>query len=293
MRHCHSLPGWNPDFATISEMYAPLRHLADAFAGFEQWPDLVDYESFLETWPEAITTLAGKPLSIVAQDGRPGSFEEHYAPRIYKTGEIQTRRQNWHDFFQYLTWFMFPRAKAVINSMHVPYARARLESGHAQGHRSAMENLLSLFDEGGALIVSSEPLLLQLIREFKWKELFWQRRNEIPHNLACITFGHAMYEKGLASYLGMTANAILIATDASFFSKTNQQQLQWLDDKLAAWFRDGDVLTQPGDLQPFPVLGMPGWDERNADECYYDNQAYFRPGRKGNRQVTILNANDC
>ncbi len=236
-------------------MYKPLLHLAKEFVSFEQWPGLEAYQGLLDEWPEPIQTLAGKPIRIVVQEGKPGSFEEHYAPRIYMTGELQTRAENWHDFFQYLTWFMFPKTKALINSIHLPYAQQRIESGVESGRRSPIENMLSLFDEGGAVIVSSDASLLQLIRDFKWKELFWKRRDELQNHLACITFGHAMYEKGLAPYTGMTANSILIKTDQSFFQQENMQQLQWLDNKLVDILRGGDVLKQPKDLQPFPILG--------------------------------------
>ena len=248
-------------------MYAPLRHLAKHFAKSSQWPGLQDYQALLDAWPEPIRTRAGKPLRIVAQDGKPDSFEEHYAPRIYKTGELQTRCENWHDFFQLLTWFMFPETKAVINSLHLPYAQQRIETTHELGRRTPIENMLSLFDEGGVVIVSSDASLLQLVREFRWKELFWQRRDELEQKLACITFGHAMYEKGLAPYLGMTANAILIEADKTFFEQQLTAQLEWLDKQLAAIFRAGNVLTKPKDLHPFPILGMPGWDEANCAEA--------------------------
>ncbi len=269
-------------------MYAPLRHLAKHFSAFKQWPVLPDYQQFLNIWPDTITTLTGQPLKVVAQDGKPGCFEEHYAPRIFKTGELQTRTENWHDFFQYLTWFMFPQTKAEINAIHLPYARQRIEVMQQHGQRTPVENMLSLFDEGGAIIVSSDRSLLQLCREFKWKQLFWQRRDELAKKLACITFGHAMYEKGLAPYIGMTANCILIEADQAFFLKKNAQQLQWLDEQLAALFKAGEVLNGPKDLQPFPILGLPGWDSGNDVEKYYDNTNYFRPGRKGNHPSVLV-----
>lgn len=267
-------------------MYAPLRHLAKHFAKFSRWPELQDYQALLDARPEPILTHAGIPLRVVDQDGKPGSFEEHYAPRIYKTGELQTRRENWHDFFQLLTWCMFPQTKALINAFHLPYVQKRIETKQELGRRTPIENMLSLFDEGGVVVVSSDASLLQLVREFGWKKLFWQHRAALKHKLACITFGHAMYEKGLAPYIGMTANAVLIETDTSFFEQQSTAQLQWLDKQLAAIFRAGDVLTKPRDLQPFPILGMPGWDEANSAEAYYDNADYFRPGRGGGKKQT-------
>lgn len=262
-------------------MYAPLRHLAARFAGFDHWPQLADYQAMLDERAEPIRTLAGKALTVVAQDDTPDRFEDHYAPRIYRSGELQTRRHNWHDFFQFLSWLMFPATKAAINAAHLPQARRRLELRGERGRRSPLENMLSLFDEGGAVIVSADARLLQMIREFRWHELFWRCRDELGGKLACISFGHALYEKGLAPYLGMTANTLLIETDASFFDRTNSEQLAWLDQKLAALFCAGEVLTQPKDLHPFPILGMPGWDKDNGCERYYRNTHYFRPGRRG------------
>lgn len=279
MIHKEQLPDWHGDFASASPLFNPLLHLLEPFRDCTDWPSLALMQQVLEDWPEPIRTLAGKALSIVPQDGRPQNFEQHYAPRIYMTGEIQTRTENWHDFFQYLTWFIFAESKAEINALHVPRARARIESGKDLGARSPLENMLSLFDEGGAVLVSSDESLLQLVRDFDWHTLFWQRRTELAENFDCVVYGHAMYEKGLAPYLGMTANTILLPASAEYFQWPMQQRLQWIDATLAGIFRDGQIYSRPRDLQPFPILGMPGWDEQNASEDYYHNIRYFRPGR--------------
>lgn len=271
--------GWSPDFYLRSPLYEPISEIAEHFAEFTAWPTLDDYQHLLEARDEPIRLLSGKPLRIVAQDGKPHSFADHYAPRIYLSGEIQTRTENWHDFFQYLTWFIFPRSKAEINALHLPRARQRLDNGES-GRRTPLENMLSLFDEGGAVIAASDPSLLRLIREFRWKELFWQRRDELAGKLHCITFGHAIYEKGLTPYLGMTANTLLLEVEAAYFSQPLSERLQQIDTRLAAIFRDDTHYSQPKDLQPFPILGMPGWDAANSHESYYDNTRYFRPGRR-------------
>lgn len=271
---------WTPNFPGYSPLYEPLRSVARPFASFTRhWPDLTDYQRLLDELPEPVRTQSGRRLRIVPQDGRPQRFEEHYAPRIYASGELQTRHSNWHDFFQFLTWLVFPRTKAQINALHVPHAAARLAGGGEPGRRSALENLLSLFDEGGAVVMSSDASLLQLIREFRWKTLFWERRDELAHSLQCFTFGHALYEKALRPYVGMTANAILLEVDQTFLAQPLTRRLNALDERLAEVFAAGVEYRAPRDLQPFPILGMPGWDAANACASYYDNEAYFRPGR--------------
>jgi hypothetical protein len=282
-----ALVPWHSNFYDELPMYEPIRKWASYYSRFEQWPGLDDYRRILREHPP-IRTLNGKALSIVEQAGRPEHFTEHYAPRIYYSGEIQTRTSNWHDFFQFLTWFIFPRTKAVINSIHIPLARDRIEQGEAnqgesRGRRSPIENTLSLFDEGGVVILSSDESLLDHIRNFEWKRLFWERRDELDRNLRCVTFGHAIYEKGLKPYIGMTANAILLNTDQSVIELELDAQLSWLDETLAEIFNEGSRYTKPKDLSPFPILGMPGWMAENVDEAFYDNPQYFRSGRGGQK----------
>lgn len=274
------LQEWTPEFSNGSPIFKPLSPWAKKFSHFkDHWPGLKDFQHVLDSLSQPIKTLSGQTLKIVQQDGKPGHFNEHYAPRIYLTGEIQTRTENWHDFFQFLTWFMFPKTKAVINSIHVPAAQSRIDNETDLGRRSPVENMLSLFDEGGAVVLSSDESLLQLVRDFQWKELFWRRRNELESKLKLITFGHALYEKGLSPYVGMTANCILLHIDENFMTLSNQGQLAWVDEQLAQLFTDGVNYTKPKDLRPFPLLGLPGWDSNNESEDYYNNVNYFRPGR--------------
>ena len=271
---------WDANFTSFSPIFSPLKFWAEKFSKFTQgWPELEDYQTILAELPEPILTQSGQTLKIVQQDGKPGHFHEHYAPRVYLTGEIQTRTENWHDFFQYLTWFMFPKTKAVINATHVPAAQKRIEQKTDLGRRSPVENMLSLFDEGGAVILCSDDSMLQLIRDFQWKELFWQRREELSLKLKLVTFGHALYEKGLSPYVGMTANCILLHVDESVLKQSDQQQLDYIDLELAQILTQGELYKKPKDLSPFPLLGLPGWDDDNEKESYYDNLNYFRTGR--------------
>ncbi|MFK5914569.1 MAG: DUF3025 domain-containing protein [Woeseiaceae bacterium] len=276
---------WDANFVSFSPIFSPLKVWAEYFSKFKDaWPTLKDYQSLLSSLDKPINTLSGETLKIVEQEGKPGHFHEHYAPRIYLTGEIQTRTENWHDFFQFLTWFMFPKTKAVINSIHVPAAQERIDNKVDLGHRSKIENMLSLFDEGGAVILCSDETLLQLIRDFKWKELFCSRRSELNDKLKFVTFGHALYEKGLSPYVGMTANTILLKVDATLLSASNQEQLDFIDTQLAQLFLDGSRYTKPKDLSPFPLLGLPSWDDRNTEADYYENTSYFRAGRGQSRK---------
>jgi len=284
---------WRTDFYKNQPLFQPVEDVANYYSQFQQWPGLADYRRQLSQRPP-IESLNGKVLSIVEQAGKPADFSEQYASRIYYNGEIQTRANNWHDFFQLLTWFIFPKTKAMINSIHIPLARERINQEQNIGKRSSRENMLSLFDEGGVVIISSNELLLNHIRNFEWKRLFWECRDELNRNLRCITFGHAMYEKGLQPYIGMTANAILLHTSQTVIKQTQAQQIAWIDQKLAELFKEGVRYIKPKDLSPFPILGMPGWIADNEFEAFYDNKQYFRDGRKkqGGEQAKAVDLPD-
>ena len=263
-----------------SPMFEPLQSFTQSLAVFRNgWPSLDDYQTLLAERPEPILTQSGMPLKIAAQGRRPQCLEEQYASRIYLTGEIQTRAANWHDFFQLLTWLSFPKTKAAINAIHHHAATERFAGAADNGRRSPLENMLSLFDEGGAIVAYADAELPQMIRGFDWKNLFWQRRTGSLENMNCIIFGHALYEKALTPYIGMTANSVLLAVDPGFFLKAMDEKIKTIDEMLSIVFINDSYYRSPQALSPLPILGMPGWDARNAHESYYDNTGYFRPGR--------------
>ena len=109
--------------------------------------------------------------------------------------------------------------------------------------------------------------------------MFWQNRTAVNTQLQCFIFGHAVYEKALEPYIGLTAHAVLFAVEADFFRWPLTMQLEYLDKTTAQAF-DLGLYPSPKHFQPFPLLGMPAWDKDNDNESYYDNADYFRPGRK-------------
>ncbi|MBF0470799.1 MAG: DUF3025 domain-containing protein [Gammaproteobacteria bacterium] len=277
-----ALVPWSPRFYTGVPLFQPVLPLLQRLSHYRQWPGLNQLQLLLESC-DRVVTGGGKPLQLVAQEERGERFRQQYAPRIFFQGELQTRDQNWHDLFQLLTWLTFPRTKVVINALHLSLAGERWLRPDQRGRRSPQENTLSLFDEGGAVILSSNVQLLQLITQFRWKELFWHRRQELLAELRCIPFGHALYEKGLRPYSGMTANTILLLAPAVVITATGEEQVAWVDARLSALIQSGRYAS-PRALSPFPILGMPGWIEANCDEHYYDDRTYFRSGRRGSQE---------
>ncbi len=255
----------------------PLDRVAQRFQGYRQWPGLDDMQQMLDALTGPIITAGGAPLRLVPQDDKASQFEHHYAPRIYLTGEVQTRLENWHDFFQAASWSLFPKTKVVINDIHFHAAQRRFQLTDDRSRRSPQENALSLFDECGAVLVAEHDRYLDMVRHHAWHELFWQNRSAWGRSLNCYLFGHAMYEKAVNPYIGMTANCLLLTVDQPFFTLSLEDQLCRIDAMLCATLPDR--LLQPSDLKPLPILGIPEWHEQNQHEVFYANTDYFRPVR--------------
>ena len=204
-----------------------------------------------------IKTESGQPIRFVPPDAKRAAYEL----RVHETGCIETRPENLHDWFNALCWLAFPRTKARINAMHaaaIPRER---------GQRGRLRDLLTIFDEGGAVVVCSDAELIRLLRECRWQELFWNRRERVRQAMRFVVLGHAVLEQALKPWPGITCKALFAspAEDA--------------DAQAAAWLARCGEGASPRDLAPLPVFGYPGWTENQAG-AFYEDERYFRPQGK-------------
>jgi hypothetical protein len=149
----------------------------------------------------ALQTESGRAVRFVA----PATDDAYYEVRLFETGRVETRPDNLHDLFNALAWLAFPRTKARINAMHAA------QIPREQGRRGRLRDLLTIFDEGGA-IVCAPPQLVELVRGFRWKELFWERRDETLRSMKVHILGHAVLEQALQPWPGITCKAIFAET---------------------------------------------------------------------------------
>lgn len=196
-----------------------------------------------------------------------------YEARIWVRGEVETRPGSWHDFFNGLVWLTFPRAKATLNARHVAALDVQPEA------RGRERDAMTHFDECGVVVVSSDPSLLDLVRNFQWHELFWARRADLHERLRCFVFGHATYEQLLQPFRGLTAKAVLYEVDEGWLRRPLCVQLGELDQRLSGELATG-AYSVPHDLQPLPLMGFPGVTPDSECAAYYDDTWQFRPGRR-------------
>jgi hypothetical protein len=94
-------------------------------------------------------------------------------------------------------------------------------------------------------------------------------------------FGHALYEKALRPFIGITGRGIVLKTDPGLFAAPQREQLALIDERVAGYLSDPASLAATRELAVVPILGVPGWFTESENEAFYDNLGYFRPGRLG------------
>ena len=275
-------PVWDREALLQSPLLFPLSPL---FAKFNvtNLPSLQDYNNLLESIQPPIKVQSGALLRFVPQEDGKLPFERQYEPRCYLSGEVPTRLNNWHDLFNALVWLTFSRSKAAINARHYHALTREGSAGNISSgsERGATRDVNTLLDESGVIVVYTNPDLAGLLRNFQWKELFWQRREAVTAGMAFYIFGHGLYEKALRPYIGMTGQGLLLAVEQGFFSMSLDKRLKHIDDLLADCLAVSEHCSRTSELSPVPLLGVPGWTIDNEDASYYDNTDYFRSGRRG------------
>ena len=275
---------WDPAFADRSPAFEPLQRSASKL-GSTTFPSIADLQRLADSaLPPIGVGDARRPLRVVALDP---DQDDPYERRVFLTGEVPVRTANWHDLFNVLAWLSFPHAKAALNARHVSEMPSEMP-----GRRGRVRDALTQFDEDGMIVLSSAPDLLGLVRAFRWKDLFWTRRDDVSQRMRFLVFGHALYEKLLTPFIGVTGRAVLLDTEPELFAASARGELGAVDLRLAQRLAASAHLagqgqlpfSAPAELAPVPVLGIPGWFAANRCESFYDDTTYFRSGRRVARE---------
>jgi hypothetical protein len=266
-------PDWDSDFPRRSPMFAPLRALAEKLPALG-WPNTEVLNHVAVQTGRRIVNARGQRIWFVPA-GTPRAHSAFgFEPRTFATGEVEVRPVNWHDLFNVLVWIAFPTVKASINGRHCQALEAE------RGKRSPTRDALTHFDEDGVIVLCADASLSAMLREFRWKELFWNRREDVRRAMRFVVFGHALYEKALAPFVGMTGKALIFDVTREALELEGEPARAQIDRLAALHVWNPERMLSPRELAPLPVLGVPGWWDANAQREFYDNTDYFRPGRR-------------
>jgi hypothetical protein len=102
---------------------------------------------------------------------------------------------------------------------------------------------------------------------------------DVAASMRFCVFGHAIHEKALAPYKGVTAKTLVVAVSPAALDLPEEALTALLDERAAAHFAAPGALASTRSLHPLPVLGVPGWAEANAAAAFYDDVEVFRAWR--------------
>jgi hypothetical protein len=264
-----SASAWDARFATRSPMFEPYERVAAGWQASSTFPDRVALAAALAAWGP-VTNAAGRQLVPGAPAGAGGALA--YERAIGADAVLGMREHDWHDLLNLLVWCVFPATKARLNAGHVEAA-----GSPGGGRRSARRDALTLFDENGLLVASADPSLEHLLRTFRWRELFVERRADVVRAMRFLVVGHGLLDKARAPFVGLTAHALVLQVQPAGLERPSAALAASLDGRLASAI---DQLCGPRELAPVPVLGVPGWWPANEAPAFYEDTRYFRPGRQ-------------
>jgi len=227
--------------------------------------------------PPGTKSASGAPIQFATASALPGA---DYEREIYESGQVSTREDNWHDLFNALVWCRLPRLKAALNALHYRH----LDEAH-DGRRGPVRDAVTLLDESGALVVSSDRALLDALARRDWESAFRGQGTTWATSARVVICGHALLEKQLAPYKAMTAHCLLLYTRKDSLRSIDTDDLQDLDSHVSNALLGNHLLSDSTALSPLPLAGIPGWWTAGAqDEAFYSDRAVFRwpaqPGRK-------------
>ena len=224
----------------------------------DQCPDLERYQ---EIFPQA-------PLPFVPQDSNAVKSAGGYEVFIEQEQAIPTRPNNWHDYFNALSWQLFPRTKMALH---------RSQCAHpdhtSHNKRSPQQNGVTLFDENGVIICTTLPWVETSLRQHNWQDLFIIKRQELISHSRLFVLGHALWEKARNPHIGLTAKWQLLKMSDEELN--HKDCLTRCDERIAQ-----SMPITPKQLGNLPLLGWPGTCAANEDPHFYDNTDYFRPLRQ-------------
>ena len=250
----------------------PLRAAVDpAVFDHPLFAGLRDYRDLLvgPTWPtvaELDARLALRDRRLVEQDAALLSDGLHYEARIAQ-GRIATRADNWHDLFNALVWARHRQLKQALNLQQCRHVEAM-----PVGQRNRAQAALTQFDETGVIVRVRDGSVLAAWDAHDWPALFEPARWRGEGISIASVFGHALMEQALLPGRLLVGKCVVV---------------QGEDDEdclatVAGAIDEGAALTDPLQLRPLPLAGIPGW-QRAQDAAFYRNADYFRPLRAGRR----------
>ena len=137
--------------------FAAMNHILSQVPD-DHWPTCEQLSEVAHTMhPEVnITCVAQAPRS---RRKRKDSSLASYIDQIALSRTIPTRENHTHDLFNFVTFMMFPHTKLAIMDTHKCESLLAPDGSTGGRARTRAQDLLTLFDEGGAIAVGDDTII--------------------------------------------------------------------------------------------------------------------------------------
>ena len=211
---------------------------------------------------QGLRTESGRPVRFVA----PGEKDAYYEIQVYETGRVETRPDSLHDYFNALAWLAFPLTKARINAMHAA------EIPRERGRRGRLRDLLTIFDEGGAIVQCDDAELISLLKGFEWKKLFWENRERVVNAMRVVSSDTRCSKRRSSRGRGSPAKS------------SSRRATRIRTPRRATGSPRFPRTLRRASCRRCRSSASPGWHAENARAVFYDDTRYFRPLRGSARE---------
>lgn len=184
-----------------------------------------------------------------------------YEQRV-SSGVVPTRNLA-HDWYNGLVWLRYPKAKAQINQLHVAHGQQAVVTGN---RRTPLRDALTLMDESGAVLLTTDARLVQALLTHDWHTLFLDRSSWL-HAVRLLIVGHGLLESMDKAHKGLCAKVIPVQV-----SNINLPAEEIDELLIELTLR----LQGPGNFSPLPVMGVPAWFEESSAPGFYEDAGVFR-----------------
>ncbi len=156
---------------------------------------------------------------------KPGGYHE-YDRQISLHNQVPTRPGNWHDFFNFVIWASFPITKYALHGLGYRAANEYLKNNSF--NRSRINDLVTLFDEGGvAIIIFDQELYNTLIVRdtLSLSEIGPKYQDDIQ----CVIFGHALLESIFFGRCTINAFGLMLLADKTSKPTSPKESIYFRD----------------------------------------------------------------
>jgi len=226
----------------------------------EQWPKV---ESLNSSTRKLTHRYTGMPLVFEKQTADLVLDGMHYEQRIFQSGQIATREDNWHDLFNAMMWLKYPRLKSALNARQ--WNDVHL---HGLKTRTPGQCAITLFDEAGANVTMPDEI------PECWKlndrhGLFIDHADAWLSGRARVAvFGHALLDHALVTETLLVAKCIVLEDKADLPLS--------LDGIADAIYSENRLLANR-ELRTLPLCGIPGWHSASDSAEFVRTAACFSP----------------